>query len=181
MIDIIRIGNAANRVSVRVTTEAGAAQAGSNYEHVDEVVVFSAGETMQTIAIQVHPSQIWSPARELSIRLLQPSEEARLTTTHLHRARCWIIYSGPFPSPDSQHSLSRTRLFVGFLRMCWLNDGQRACLLLCCLASRHARACAVPWRALSARTRPILRSTFSPVSLSGSPWYDQDTYHRPTT
>lgn len=119
----MRIGSAAEDVTVRVLTEGGSAVAALNFEPFDERVTLRAHECMATIEVAVHPSRIWSPSIEFSVVLCEPVG-GRLTTTHLHRCRCWIIHSGPFPSNETYLGGSRPRveLLVGFVQSLWQND-----------------------------------------------------------
>ena len=124
-IDIVRIGPASQEVSVQYSTEDGSARAGINFEEATGTVRFAPGEIMRTVTVPVRPSPIWSPTLDFSMKLDLPEgslHAARLTTTHLHRSRCWIIHSGPFPSTAANDSSSRQLLVLEFFKTCWNND-----------------------------------------------------------
>ena len=99
-VDVVRIGPATHTVYVHYTTENGSALTGQNYVETSGTLVFAPGVVMRTATVPVRASEMWSPTLEFSMQLtLHPDSEehAYLTSTHLHRCRCWIIHSGPFP------------------------------------------------------------------------------------
>ena len=110
---------------MRVITEPGSALPGVNYAPKDKVLVLPAGAIMATIDVGVLPADVWSSSLEFSMRLCEPSDHARITTTHLHRVRCWIIHTGPFPSAETFNvfSSSRNNQMIGFVRWLLRNDG----------------------------------------------------------
>ena len=81
---------------------------------------------MTTVFVPVMPSEIWSATLDFSMQLGLDDSAARgpvrLTSTHLHRCRCWIIHSGPFPSSAANQHSHRGQLLLEYWRTCWSND-----------------------------------------------------------
>ena len=124
-IDILRIGNVTTTESVRFITENGSAVRNVNFIAHDKRVVFEPYQTMATAELIIVPQAFWHSAIEFAVHLDEPSDGATITSTHLHRSRCWIIHTGPFPS-DEAHFGTRRDLLLGFLKTCWDNEGEHA-------------------------------------------------------
>jgi solute carrier family 8 (sodium/calcium exchanger) len=66
---IIRAGPTECQASVRYTTIDGTAKAGSDYDHVDEVVVFEKGDVEKTIMVAIKDDAGWESDEQFTIKL----------------------------------------------------------------------------------------------------------------
>ena len=80
IITIKRLGGAMGEVSVKFKTISNTATAGSDYENVDEIIVFKDGEASKTVIIPVLKDLVSDGGESVNLRLQDPTGGATIIT-----------------------------------------------------------------------------------------------------
>lgn len=122
-VDILRIGSTHARAWVEYVTESGSASAGVQFESAKGTVVFNVGEYIKSISVRLHRSEVWQAPLDFAVRLEKSSPDAAINaTSHLDRARVWILHVGRYPTDRIDAKSSRIELLREFCRKCLSND-----------------------------------------------------------
>ena len=95
-VDVVRIGDVHSAVVVDYETEDGSARGGEEYARTIGSVMFSEGEYIQKIRVQVASSKIWRPTLYFMIRL----NAAGSSGGAFKECRVWILHQGAFPAAE---------------------------------------------------------------------------------
>jgi hypothetical protein len=77
-VTIVRSGSTVGPAAVRFSATNGSAQAGSDFDAVDEVVGFASGEVQKTVSVPVRDDSIHEPSETVLLSLSSPSAGATL-------------------------------------------------------------------------------------------------------